>query len=170
MNQNEKIKQLRELLREAMGRQDDRLRKYGETDEMGEVYSRDIEALTAAIQALKTQGAAEPERPTTQEAEMLSDVLQLVADCVSDGRRENTTADGVVARMLPDLIHTALRNKCIGTRLETAALKEAEFCARCIANRHVYDDVCVLIGNLALLLIGWIDPDRAMEDDADDQA
>lgn len=45
MNQNEKIKQLRELLREAMGRQDDLLRKYGETDEMGEVYSRDIEAL-----------------------------------------------------------------------------------------------------------------------------
>lgn len=170
MNKEEKIKQLRNLLRGNMASRDANERRNGKLDEVGEVYARDIEALTAAIQALETQGVAEPERPTTQGAEMLSDVLQLVADCVSDGRRENTTADGVVVRILPDLIHTALHNKCIGTRLETAALKEAEFCARCIANRHVYDDVCVLLGNLALLLIGWIDPDRAMEDDADDQA
>jgi len=169
MNKEKKIKQLRNLLRGTMASRDANERRNGKLDEVGEVYARDIEALTAAIQALEDQDTAGPERPESWEGKMLSEVIQLVVDCVSDGRRENTTADGVVVRMLPELIHTVLHNKCIGTRLETAALKEAEFCARCIANRHVYDDVCVLLGNLALLLIGWIDPDRAMEGHANDQ-
>lgn len=166
MNRNEQIKNLQEQLKNATSRLNYSVQRDGTPDAY---WAQNVESLTAAIQALNSQGAAEPERPTTQEAKMLSDVLQLVADCVSDGRRENTTADGVVVRMLPDLIHTVLHNKCIGTHLETAALKEAEFCARCIANRHVYDDVCVLLGNLALLLIGWIDPDRAIEGHANDQ-
>lgn len=166
MNKEEKIRNLKVLLQECLSNLGFSL---GQERDPDELWVNNVESLTAGIRALQAQGAAEPERPKSREAEMLSDVLQLVADCVSDGRLENTTADGVVARMLPDLIHTVLHDKCIGTRLETAALKEAEFCARCIANRHVYDDVCVLLGNLALLLIGWIDPDRAMEGNTNDQ-
>lgn len=159
MNKEEKIRNLKELLRETIGHLDCSMQRDGTPDE---VWMRDIESLTAAIQALIAQDTAELEQPATREGKLLSDVLWLVVDCVCDRRRGNTTADGVVARMLPDLILTALYGKHIGTILETAALKEAKFCARQVAEWDGYDGACTLLGRLALLLIERI-PGQAME-------
>lgn len=111
MNKEEKIKQLRNLLRGNMASRDANERRNGKLDEVGEVYARDIEALTAAIQALETQGVAEPERPATREGKLLDILCEAV--CNSQNQYDRDIAASLIqawreGRVLTDPLVAAL--------------------------------------------------------------
>lgn len=84
MNQNEIICNLKELLKDATRHLDYSVRRDGTPDE---VYMRDVVSLTAAIQALVTQGAAKPEQPKSREGELLGKTLAVIADTAHGSER-----------------------------------------------------------------------------------
>lgn len=77
MTRNEIICNLKELLKDATSHLNYSVQRDGTPDE---VYMRDVVSLTAAIQALVTQGAAKPEQPKSREGELLDRILAVITD------------------------------------------------------------------------------------------
>ena len=133
MNRNEQIKNLTELLEDAASHLNYSVQRDGTLDE---VYMGDVESLTAAIQALETQGAAEPERPATREGKLL-DVLceaacnsqkqydrDIAASLVQAWREGRVLTDPLVAALLaPKLAWAECEQYGLENKLYAAMLK-----------------------------------------------
>lgn len=91
MNRNEQIKNLTELLEDAASHLNYSVQRDGTPDE---VYMGDVESLTAAIQALETQGVAEPERPKSREAKLLDALCEAV--CNSQNQYDRDIAASLI--------------------------------------------------------------------------
>lgn len=91
MNRNEQIKNLTELLEDAASHLNYSMQRDGTPDE---VYMGDVESLTAAIQALETQGVAEPERPKSREAKLLDILCEAV--CGAQNRYDGGIAAALI--------------------------------------------------------------------------
>lgn len=85
MNRNEQIKNLQELLKDATSRLNHSVQRDGTPDEY---WAQNVVSLTAAIQALKAQDAAEPERPKSREAKLLDTLCEAVCSAQNQYDRD----------------------------------------------------------------------------------
>ena len=108
MNRNEQIKNLQELLKDATSRLNHSVQRDGTPDEY---WAQNVVSLTAAIQALNSQGAAEPERPKSREAKLLDILCEAV--CNSQNQYDRDIAASLIqawreGRVLTDPLVAAL--------------------------------------------------------------
>lgn len=108
MNRNEQIKNLQEQLKNATSRLNHSVQRDGTPDEY---WAQNVESLTAAIQSLRAQDAAEPERPESREAKLLDTLCEAV--CNSQNQYDGSIAASLIqawraGRVLTDPLVTAL--------------------------------------------------------------
>ena len=83
MTNDDRIKHLRDMLKEAASHLNHSMQQDGTADD---VYMRDVESLAVAIRALEARGWAALERPIARKIKLLDAILDVIANmsCESD--------------------------------------------------------------------------------------
>lgn len=151
MNRNEQIKNLQEQLKNATSRLNHSVQRDGTPDEY---WAQNVVSLTAAIQALKAQDAAEPERPESREGELLDQILAIIIDKAYDSDRPMFEA---VAQLWRDGGRAT-------SQLECAALNEYRQKWQWGVSPNNLDSRREIICRVGLLMLEDVHPDCAAEE------
>lgn len=89
MTNDERIKHLRDMLKEAASHLNLSMQQDGTADD---VYMRDVESLAVAIRALEARGWAALERPIAREIKMLDAILGVITDMLFECDRSMFSA------------------------------------------------------------------------------
>lgn len=89
MTNDERIKHLRDMLKEAASHLNHSMQQDGTADD---VYMRDVESLAVAIRALEARGWAALERPIAREIKMLDAIFGVITDMLFECDRSMFSA------------------------------------------------------------------------------
>ncbi len=149
MEKGKAVRQLKSMRKEA---EDHLLHEARDGDAADSIWARDIEALTAGIQALSAQG---PDRAgwLRRGSKMLDQILDVVADMVY--RDSRPMFDAIVAYWR--------RGKQAVTPIEIAALNGYREICRQSANPNNLNSRREIVSRVALLLLQDVHPEEARE-------
>lgn len=151
MNRNEQIKNLTELLEDAASHLNYSVQRDGTPDE---VYTGDVESLTAAIRALNLQGAAEPEQPKSREGKMLDKILAILASKAYDSDRPIFEA---VMQLWRNGGRATSQLECVALNEYRRKLRQGAYPDTLNARREI-------ISQVGLLMLDDVHPDCAAEE------